>query len=114
MTLTDVKLLFLILWEFHENRTVTIRISNVCNCFSLSKKEEVFTLHYISECNILLVTSEYADFQLLYIAVALNAVIYFHSYVLYFGYILVLLSGITDPIGVLTYGQEDETLHFCL
>jgi len=81
--------------------------------FSLNKKE-VFTLHYISECNILLVTSEYADFKLLYIAVALNALIYFHSYVLYFGYILGLLSGISDCIGVLTYGQDDETLHFCL
>ena len=74
----------------------------------------VFTFYYTHECYTFVMTFEYADFQLLYIAVALNALIYFHSYVLYFGYILVLLSGITDPIGVLTYGQEDETLHFCL
>ena len=55
---------------------------------------------------------EEADFNFLYIAVALNVVIYFHYYVLYFRYILGLLSGISDSIGVLTYGQDDETLHF--
>jgi len=59
-------------------------------------------------------TSEYADFQLLYIAVALNSVIYFHLYVLYFRYILGLLSCISYCIAILTYGQDDETLHFRL
>jgi hypothetical protein len=56
--------------------------------------------------------SESADFQLLYIAVALNGVTYFHRYVPYFRYIQGLLSCFSDSIGVLTYGQDDVTLHF--
>ena len=77
-------------------------------------KKTSFTFHYISDCCTLVMKSEEADFHLLYIAVALNVVVYFHSYVLYFRYILGLLSGITGYIGVLTYGQDDETLHFRL
>jgi len=40
VTLTDVKLLFLILWEFHENRTVTIRlVTYVITFHSVRKKK---------------------------------------------------------------------------
>jgi len=55
---------------------------------------------------------EEADFQVLYIAVTLNVVIYFHPYVLYFRNIMELFSCFSDFIGVLTCGQDNETLHF--
>ena len=59
--------------------------------------------------------SEEADsFHLLYIAVAVNALLYFHCYVLYVRYIPGLLSCISYCTGVLTYGPDDETLHFLL
>jgi len=51
---------------------------------------------------LLLMNSEEADFQFLYIAVGLNALIYFHYFVLSFRYISGLLSCISDCIGVLT------------
>jgi len=60
----------------------------------------------------LLMNSEEVDFQVLYVAVTLNVVIYFHPYVLYFRNIMELLSCFSDFIGVLTCGQDDETLHF--
>jgi hypothetical protein len=47
-------------------------------------------------------------------AVALNAIVYFVSFVLYVRYIPGLLSYISYCIGVLTYGQDDDTLHLLL
>jgi len=87
-------------------------ISYIFHCVSFCKKEDVFTFHFIRKCFTLLLKSEEADFQLLYIAVALNSVIYFHSYVLYVRYILGLLLCISDCIYVFTYGGDDETLIF--
>ena len=81
------------------------KICNRKNKFQVSLCERV--LH-------LLMNSEDADFQFLYIAVALNVVIYFHSYVLHFSSIVGLLSCISNCIGVLTCGQDDETLLFRL
>ena len=81
---------------------------------TIQQKRISFTFHYISECFTLVLKSEEVHFQLLYIAVTLNVVIYFHSCVLYIRYIVGLLSCISNGIGVLTCGQDDEKLHFPL
>ena len=86
--MSDLKLFLLILWEFLEIMTFTIRVSYICNYVSLHRKEEDSTIHYIGECETLVMESEYADFRLLNIAVAPNALIYFNSHVLYFRDIL--------------------------
>ena len=85
-----------------KRRNITFRRRGITQKKAYNSKEEFFTLQYIRKGYTLVMKSEEADFQFLNIAVALNSLIYFHSYVLYFRYIVWLLSCISDCIGVLT------------